>query len=422
MKGKGYKEVNMSKKMIFGIILITAVALSACAEQEYTAEEDFNIKIIDSGKSVEITKYTGAKAEARIPPRIQNLPVKVIGDEAFKGGDWVEGKAVFRDNCLASVTIPNSVTHIGDSAFALNQLTSVIIPDSVTHIGDSAFAWNQLTSVTIPDSVTHIGDSAFGENQLTSVAIPNSVTHMEEINQTSFKISNYISEIIIGILGLAGIIIVPLITYHLEQKRHKGDINNKILKNIYFRIYMELDNYISVQYSHIGGIPVNKIITIDEIKNNIEELLKENIEILDSYLLLLYHKIKSGKYFVDITGDIKDYEYLKSFELLIKDMIKIQKETKIFNKYFTKKLKALSDEYVLRYILMKRIMDWKIIEDKLIKKMFFKRSLNKIVNSIFIKKICNNKNINTDLFIELFEKYCTKDIKFPIFHKYYWGN
>ena len=88
------------------------------------------------------------------------------------------GNSAFANNQLTSVTIPNSVTTIGNSAFANNQLTSVTIPNSVTTIGDSAFRSNQLTSVTIPDSVTTIGSRAFRSNQLTSVTIPNSVTYL----------------------------------------------------------------------------------------------------------------------------------------------------------------------------------------------------------------------------------------------------
>jgi len=59
--------------------------------------------------------------------------------------------------------ISNNVTSIGDSAFrSCTSLIGVTIPNSVTSIGWSAFGYcTSLTSVTIPDSVTSIGASAF---------------------------------------------------------------------------------------------------------------------------------------------------------------------------------------------------------------------------------------------------------------------
>ena len=94
---------------------------------------------------------------------------KSICDQAF----------LWQCSSLQSVTIPDSVTSIGDRAFwGCTSLQSVIIPDSVTSIGNKAFSdCKSLQSVTIPDSVTSISDSAFsGCSSLQSVTIPDSVT------------------------------------------------------------------------------------------------------------------------------------------------------------------------------------------------------------------------------------------------------
>ena len=87
---------------------------------------------------------------------------------------------IFKD-CLSltSITIPNSVTSIGDYVFSnCSGLTSLTIPGSVKSIGSQAFyGCKGLTSITIPEGVTSIGDYAFYYcSGLTSVTIPNSMT------------------------------------------------------------------------------------------------------------------------------------------------------------------------------------------------------------------------------------------------------
>ena len=120
-------------------------------------------------------KYTG---DVVIPASVTyngaEYSVTNIGD-AFSGS-----------NGLTSVTIPNSVTSIENSAFyGCSRLISVTIPNSVTSIGGSAFyGCISLTSIMIPNSVTKIGYYAFQNcSGLTSVTISNSVTSIGEYNQ-----------------------------------------------------------------------------------------------------------------------------------------------------------------------------------------------------------------------------------------------
>ena len=114
--------------------------------------------------------------------------VTSIGDEAFAG--WMEGPnftslelgsgltsigdAAFK-NC-ASLTgelkIPEGVTSIGEYAFYLcSGLTSVEFPEGMTSIGSYAFyRCSGLTSVEFPEGMTSIGERAFyGCSGLTSV-------------------------------------------------------------------------------------------------------------------------------------------------------------------------------------------------------------------------------------------------------------
>jgi hypothetical protein len=128
---------------------------------QYEKEWYFKTEIIDgeADKSVKITKHNIKYPSriVRIPSIIQDLPVTVIGEEAFyevSGEDWTI-------NRLAYVIIPDSVTSIEERAFANNQLYSVTIPDSVTSIGRGAFARNPLTSITISSNVSLDGGFIF---------------------------------------------------------------------------------------------------------------------------------------------------------------------------------------------------------------------------------------------------------------------
>lgn len=95
---------------------------------------------------------------------------------------------------LKSITLPNSVTEIGYSAFYGSYLTEVTIPNSVTNIGYSAFSACSLTDITIPHSVVEIGESAFLNNNFTSITIPSSVT---KIGEDAFSYCQTLSSIVV---------------------------------------------------------------------------------------------------------------------------------------------------------------------------------------------------------------------------------
>ena len=121
-----------------------------------------------SGDEVTITGYSGFATEISIPATIESKPVIAIEQLAFR-------------DCrtLSSITIPSSVTSIGNDAFsACYSLKSITFGagSRLQSIGDGAFFNCDLTSITIPSSVKLIGSDAFHSCQFESVMIPSSVT------------------------------------------------------------------------------------------------------------------------------------------------------------------------------------------------------------------------------------------------------
>ena len=145
-------------------------------ENNYIVYNQPDIKelIIDDG----ITEYNGTDRMNQLEEVTIGKDLITIGDRAFENSyDYREFTVTFDEG--------SQLKSIGDRAFSFTGLTTITLPDSVETIGDSAFDHcNKLTSVNIPDNVTTIGNGAFQYTAITSVAIPGSV---KTIGQYAFE-------------------------------------------------------------------------------------------------------------------------------------------------------------------------------------------------------------------------------------------
>lgn len=170
--------------------------------QDITAIGEAAFKIPDA--EVEITKF-GVNSPNGMTSVVFPEKATVIGKEAFSQNALVRvdftgitsiGGSAFYGNDLVEAILPDTVTELGDGAFSANDITEVRLSSGVTVIPAGAFSMNiRLDHVTIPNTVTEIGQTAFAGARLTSLEIPNSVT---KIGMKAFHLHHLSSLVIPG--------------------------------------------------------------------------------------------------------------------------------------------------------------------------------------------------------------------------------
>ena len=126
-------------------------------EFELLADDTYGVRAGDNFRLTDVV----------IPSTYNGIPVTQILPKGFMKCD------------LQSISIPDSITTIGEIAFqGCSGLTTIELPDSVTNIGELAFSHcKHLISITLPKNITTIsyGTFMYCEN-LTSIIIPDGVT------------------------------------------------------------------------------------------------------------------------------------------------------------------------------------------------------------------------------------------------------
>ena len=164
-------------------------ACERCGYEPYT--DGLVFETSGGGNNYTVVGYTGTEKDIVIPSKYSGLPVVAIAQEAFKGKGVIEtvsipdsvtsigASAFYQCDELEAITIPAGITVINDSTFyKCESLESVTISGEITSIGASAFAFcESLGSITLPDTCQSIGEDAFTCcYELYSITLPSGLT------------------------------------------------------------------------------------------------------------------------------------------------------------------------------------------------------------------------------------------------------
>ncbi len=120
------------------------------------------------------------------------------GIERIENGGYDNGSAAYRGaftGCpFTSITLPNSITYIGNYTFYKLGLTSIDLPEGLVEIRDNAFdGCSNLTSVTFGPNLKTIGSQAFQScSKLSTLNLP---TSLVSIGTYAFRLITALTEL-----------------------------------------------------------------------------------------------------------------------------------------------------------------------------------------------------------------------------------
>ena len=114
---------------------------------------------------------------------INDISLPPTDENCFEPRPFEGTITAYITTCPKDVVIPSTIWGVPVTSLwyrSFHQIDSVIIPNSVKRIEWHAFNNdNNLKTITIPNSVTYIGDAAFEKNKLTTVYFPDSIVTID---------------------------------------------------------------------------------------------------------------------------------------------------------------------------------------------------------------------------------------------------
>lgn len=130
---------------------------------EETVASDFEYDVDEQGAI--ITRYNGSSESVVIPREIDGHVVYKLGNNLF-----------YKCEELQVVTLPDSLTEIGNGTFMCTSIRTITLPSNIRTIGRSAFSLGKLESINLPDSLTVLGESVFGYSKIKEIVFPKGIS------------------------------------------------------------------------------------------------------------------------------------------------------------------------------------------------------------------------------------------------------
>ena len=162
--------------------------------------------------------------------RFLALRKRELNEYEVKDGVAIIGDRAFYDAKLKSVTLPNSLRTIGQSAFAgCKNLTDVALPEGLEVIKNTAFRdCESLAELALPSTLLEVGARAFGPGLKRLVILSENVTFSPDAFKQAKSLEEiHVPEAVIGkytVLFLAMGITVPLTEIKAEQEQEEEAI------------------------------------------------------------------------------------------------------------------------------------------------------------------------------------------------------
>ena len=255
----------------------------------------------------------------------QSLGIEVNPYDITEEGELLSsnGNLLLMDE-NGTLTIPDSVTKIGEGAFAnLNGLKTIIIPGSVKEIGTNAFSYNTtLETVIMQEGVEKIYSWAFaGCSNLKNVTMPNSLNFMGNM---SFYYCANLEEIVIP----NKIKEIPQYCFAGDIKLKKIVLPNNLLKIDSMAFFVNAISEINIpntvnmigisafdKCNNLNNIELNNSLYYEYKNGFLMPKNKSNIIFISASYLKSTNTLKIPEGVSSFSSDIEDFKNITTLEI-----------------------------------------------------------------------------------------------------------